>query len=130
MFCGLLLCLGVLLQTPTPMVPTRANVTEATLRKYIAKSELPLFPRESAKRKTEGVAVTVIDVNAEGKVVAVSVLEAPDDRISQAVERSLRRWKFNAPTIGGRPVAIRGKLTFYFVFDDGKAVVRSPKPFR
>jgi TonB family protein len=124
------LLIFALIQTPSARLPDRVSVTEFTLRKYAVKVVMPDFPSPSLKKKNEGVAVFQILVDKEGSVTSVNRLEAPDDWIARAVERILSKWKFKAPTIGGHPVPISGKLTFYFVIENGKGIVRNPKPFR
>ena len=120
----------VLIQTPPARLPDRVTVTEFTLRNYASKVVRPAFPAQSLRKKNQGVAVVQILVDKEGAVTSVNRLEAPDDSIAQAVERAVLKWKFKAPTIRGNPVPINGKLTFYFVIENNKGIVRNPKPFR
>jgi TonB family protein len=91
---------------------------------------MPVFPARALKNRSEGVTVFQIQVNKQGAVTSVDRLEAPDDSTAQAAERAIRKWKFQSPTIRGNPVPISGKLTFYFVIENGKGIVRNPKPFQ
>lgn len=116
-------------QAPPARFPTRVSVTEFLLRKYATKSTLPAFPRSSIKRNSQGVAVCQVTVNAQGNVTEVTVWEAPDSEIAKAVTRAIRKWIFKAPTISGKSVPINGKLTFYFEIQNGRGIVRNPKPF-
>ena len=90
---------------------------------------MPSFPRSSLRKMSQGVAVCQIEVNEIGKVKDVSIWESPDPLIARAVKRAVLNWKFKNPTMGGKPVPIRGKLTFYFQIQNGKGVVRNAKPF-
>jgi TonB family protein len=129
---SILICIlsgSVFAQLPANKFPDRVQVAEFVLRKYVVKSEMPAFPNSSFRRQNQGVSVSSVSVDDHGLVTNVSVWEAPDKEIAKSIERSLRHWKFKPPTIGGRPVPISGKLTFYFSIENGKPSVRNPKPF-
>jgi TonB family protein len=64
-------------------------------------------------------------------VTEAVILESPADNIGAAVVDAIRQWKFKPSTVGGQPISVRGKLTFYFVIDaDGKGHVENPKQFQ
>ena len=107
------------------------DVDEAGIRKSASKKTLPAFPESSRKRRSQGVAVVQLVYNGQGTVDHVEVLEAPDLEISKAVVDAVRQWKFKPSFIRGKPVNIRGKLTFYCVIDQkGVGRVQNPKQFR
>ena len=120
----LLLALGAL--PAHGQLPRSVTVSEGTLRKYALKAVLPEFPEPARKRGVQGVAVAQLDVDAAGLVKQAAVLEAPDALIREAVATAVRQWQFKPATIGGKAVPIRGKLTFYFVIENGKGMVKSP----
>lgn len=105
------------------------TVHETYLRKRATKTILPGFPEQAKKRGAKGVVVAQVNVNEQGEVAQVTVLEAPDPLIKEAVVKALERWRFDPPTIGGKPVRIRGKLTFYYVIERGKGRVDNPRQF-
>jgi len=92
---------------------------------------MPLYPEKSIKRKAKGVAVAQIMINQEGDVSKVEILEAPDSMISTSVTEAVSQWKFRSSKIKDGPsVAVKGKLTFYFVIDDhGEGRVENPKQY-
>lgn len=104
------------------------NVAELTLRRGATKMVMPEYPSESVKNHSTGIAVAQIEINADGEVDKLEVLEAPDLPIKNEVSGAVKQWRFQPQTIHGSPVRIRGKLTFYFVFDEeGRATVKNPK---
>ena len=128
-FILFLISFTVLFQQPPERLPDRVSVTEFTLRKYIVKSEMPLFPKLSLRRKSQGVAVCQVRLDSEGRVTEVAIWEAPDQLIAKAVDRAVHAWKFKPPTLRGKTVPLVGKLTFYFQIQNGKGVVRNAKAF-
>lgn len=107
------------------------DVDEAGVRKSASKKPLPVFPESSRKRRSQGVAVVRLVYDGAGVVVNVELLEAPDSAIGEAIVDAVRQWKFKPSSIRGRPVNIRGKLTFYCVIDQkGIGRVQNPKQFR
>ena len=107
------------------------DVDEAGIRKSAYKKALPTFPESSRKRRSQGVAVVQLVYDGSGTVVKVEVLEAPDSEIGEAIVDAVRHWKFKPSSIRGKPVNIRGKLTFYCVVDQkGIGRVQHPKQFR
>jgi TonB family protein len=91
-----------------------------------------VYPKESLKKKIAGVAVAELQFNGEGDVVDVKIVESPDAETGNAVLEALKQWKFKpSQTIDGKPVSIRGKITFYFSIDpQGKGEVKNPKQYQ
>jgi TonB family protein len=107
------------------------DVDEAGIRKSAYKKILPGFPEGSRKRRSQGVAVVQLEYDGNGTVVKVEVLEAPDSQIGESIADAVRHWTFKPSSIRGKPVNIRGKLTFYCVIDrKGIGRVQHPKQFR
>jgi TonB family protein len=108
------------------------RVGEDGIRKSASKTYMPLYPQEALGKQQQGVAVVEVQYDGKGEVTSVVVLEAPAKSIGEAVVEAVKRWKFvPSRTQEGKPVSIRGKLTFYFVIDkEGKGRVENPKQFR
>jgi TonB family protein len=87
---------------------------------------MPPYPRDAEAGGTTGVVVAQIVVSEEGAVAEASVLQAPADSIKKAVPEAIRQWRFKPQTVGGAPVRVHSKLTFYYLIDHGKGVVRNP----
>ncbi len=103
------------------------RITEISLRSLAIKTEMPGFPEDSRKRGARGVSVAELDLDEQGNVADVRVIEAPDESIKAAVLDAVRRWKFRPSTVNGEPIRIRSKLTFYYVNKKGKARVKNPR---
>lgn len=106
-----------------------ATVPEKTLRKFAKTVVMPQYPDASQRDGAQGVAVAQLDINEEGTVNKVEVLEAPDDAIANALVTALKMWTFQRPIEDStnKPIRLTGKLTFYFVIEKGRGVVRNPK---
>lgn len=83
---------------------------------------LPSYPPESLRNGVGGVAVAEVRVSVSGDAESITVLEAPDDHIAEAVKQAVGDWSFAAPRIAGSDEDTRalGKLVFYFVAETGK----------
>lgn len=106
------------------------RVGEDGLRKSAYKIIMPDFPEQSKKRNAHGVAVVQLEYDGNGDVTRVKALQTPDSDIERAVVAAVQRWKFRPSTIGGVPLKVRGKLTFYYVIDRRGARVNNPKLFQ
>ncbi|MGH9849777.1 MAG: energy transducer TonB [Blastocatellia bacterium] len=102
------------------------QVSEGLLRRNASNTIVPGYPAESKRRRAKGVAVAQLEIDESGNVAEIEVLEAPDRYTEEAMIKAVRQWKFPPVTVGGKPRCVRGKLTFYFVIEQGKATVRSP----
>lgn len=107
------------------------RVGEDGMRKSAEKKVMPAYPEDALKDAQQGVAVIEAQYNGKGEVTDAVVLEAPSQAIGRAVVEAARQWKFKPSTLGGKPISVRGKLTFYFVIgEDGKGRVENPKQFQ
>ena len=107
-----------------------AKVPEGVVRKAAITVVRPEYPPASMKRRTQGLAVVLLEIDERGAVTSVKVLEAPDEEIGESVVHAVKQWRFGQLTADGRPVKVQGKLTFYFSIRDGKARVDDPKRFQ
>ncbi|HEY6249998.1 MAG TPA: TonB family protein [Candidatus Angelobacter sp.] len=96
------------------------------LRKITEATVPPLYPDDAVKARQTGVAVALVTVTAKGDVSKVDVLEAPSSSIGTSLSDALSQWRFKTATSSGRPTGYTGKVTYYFVFQHGKAVVLNP----
>jgi TonB family protein len=100
------------------------RIMEARLWTIVTSVVMPEFPVEARAHRTQGVCVVEIFISPAGKVTRSKVLQAPSDQVGQAAEKALRRWTFPSERDDTRERV--GKITFYFTFEHGDAVVRSP----
>jgi TonB family protein len=124
-----LLC-SIALSAASPQELRYVIINEETLRRYAVEVVMPSYPQRARRRNAQGVAVVQLDVNEQGGVAGADVLEAPDPLIREAVVQAVRQWKFKPPTIHGKAVSIRGKLTFYYVIKNGEGRVENPRQFK
>lgn len=90
-----------------------------------SRAPMPAFPRESVEAGRSGVAVASVRVDADGSVIDVDVLEAPDRAIALEVAQAVRRWSFGKVTVSDRTesAAYSGRLIMYFSIVKGEGVV-------
>ena len=115
------------IKTDEPVV----KVGEDGIRKSAAQTVMPVYPKESLKKRVKGVAVAEVQYNGNGDVTEVKILESPDATTGEAVVKAMLQWKFKPSKLDEKPISIRGKITFYFVIDaNGKGGVENPKQFQ
>lgn len=119
----LLACAGASAQQGQGKV---ALLNELRLRYYASNVVMPKFPTEAVRDGARGVAVAKIRFDAGGRVLQVSVLEAPHPSIRVALEEAARQWVFTPPIMDGQVMGGQGKLTFYYVIEKGNGVVNNP----
>lgn len=107
------------------------RVGEDGMRKSAEKTVMPIYPQDTLKKELQGVAVIEAQYNGKGEVTDAVVVEAPAPSMGQAAVDAVKQWKFKPSSLAGKPISVRGKLTFYFVFDkDKKGRVENPKQFQ
>jgi TonB family protein len=106
-----------------------ATVPEKTLRKFAKVVVMPTYPEDSKRNGSQGVAVALLNIDEEGTVKKVEILEAPDESIGNAVSKATQMWKFQPVTEDstGKSIRLSGKLTFYFKIVDKVALVENPR---
>ncbi len=106
-------------------------VDEKGIRRSAVKAIMPVYPTDSLKKKISGVAVAEIQFNGEGNLTDVKILESPDSPIGKSVADAMRQWTFKPSQLEGKPISVRGKITFYFSINErGKGEVKNPKQFQ
>lgn len=106
-----------------------ATVPEKTLRQFAKTVVMPEYPDASQRNGIQGVAIAEVNIDEEGAVKKVEILEAPNEAIGNAVVMAIKKWKFERPVDDstGKAVRLSGKLTFYFVIENGRGIVKNPK---
>jgi outer membrane biosynthesis protein TonB len=113
-------------------VPVHSQTTslprfsERSLRKITDTTVVPLYPQDAITARHIGIAVALVTVTEKGVVSKVEVLEAPSPSIGGSLSDALSQWRFKTAIIDGHPTGYTGKVTYYFVFQNGKPVVLSP----
>lgn len=87
------------------------RTSEYSIRAQALASPGPEYPKRSLELGHQGVAVALVEVGSDGSPRAVTVLQAPDPYIANALAIAVRRWRFNTR---GAPPKYCGKLTYYF----------------
>lgn len=113
-----------------PQDPATVTTVESVIRKAAIKSVMPKYPSSSRKRGANGVAVADVEIDEDGEIAMVKIVESPDRETGRAVEKAIRQWKFTQLKAQGKPVRVLSKLTFYFVIQKGKGRVENPRRYQ
>jgi len=66
------------------------------------------------------VTVAQIRLDEKGEISSVEILQAPHKSIARATAEAVRNWAFYFDSKKDeKPICISGKLTFYFVLENG-----------
>ncbi len=108
-----------------------ARILEGGIRRHASKKVMPIFPEDARKEKSAGVAVAQIRLDERGTLTSVEVLQAPHSSIGRNTVEAIKQWVFEVHWgKDEKPICFVGKLTFYFVIENGKGYVRDPEKFR
>jgi TonB family protein len=114
-----------------PAPCTEGSLSEVALRRSAIRKVMPIFPAEAIKANTQGVTVAEIRLDEKGELSSVQILQAPHESIARATADAVKQWAFYFDLSKEKePICLRGKLTFYFVIENGTPYVRDPKRFR
>jgi TonB family protein len=133
--CASLAALSLVLTLTASAARASAQCTKGTTHEQILRSRavnaiMPTFPPGALKDKAQGVAVAQVELNEEGEVIAVKILQASHPAIERAMFDAIIRWRFKPFMISGKAGCIQGKLTFYFIINqDGVGIVKNPKVY-
>ena len=119
---------GILLaQTKSTVVFLR----EQQLRDRGKVEVLPKYPNDALKNKATGIVVTEIDFDTNGTITKLAILESSDRHFDIPTIKALRQWRFNPVTTSeGVPLKVKGKLTFYFFWKNGRGWCENPLVFQ
>lgn len=107
--------------------PPLPKLSELDFRSAASVTATPVFPEDAYKAHKTGVAVALVSTDPQGTVIKVEVLESPSPSIAHALTDALEKWRFVHGTMEGRPTGILGKITYYFLIQEGRPVVLSPE---
>lgn len=116
------LTIALLLLLTTAPAAAQSRRSEGAFRQGAAERVMPAFPAASLARRSGGVVVLQVSAEPAGQVGDVVILEAPNAEIGAAARAAALEWRFSAS-----PRTVQSKLTFYFVIENGRGVVRSPE---
>ena len=117
--------IALLFLLTTTSLAAQSRRSEGAFRQGATERIMPAFPAASIAGKSEGVVVLQVTAEPSGQVGNVVVLEAPDADIGAAARAAAIEWRFPMA-----PRSVRSKLTFYFVIENGRDVVRNPEEMR
>ena len=105
----------------------RVKASELAMRQAVIRKVMPVYPQASVRNKATGAGVAKVLIGKSGRVTKTIVLEAPDILTAKAVEKAAAQWVFEVTKASGEAVEVETYITFYFVIENGKGIVRDPK---
>jgi TonB family protein len=87
----------------------------------------PEYPEGSLHSRRQGLVVAEIELDSNGNLSELNILDSPDRDMSCAVEDAVRRWRFRRI---GRGIRARGRLFFYFKLVDNNGFVFTPEELK
>jgi TonB family protein len=120
---------AALAQTPSERPFKFTSLGQLTIREQAIWKVDPTYPEDDIRMGVSGVAVAELDVDEKGSITDLEIVEAPSPSIEEAMAKAIRQWRFT-PTIlkrTGKPVGWHGKVTYYFVIENGRGAVYAPK---
>ncbi|WP_448550293.1 energy transducer TonB [Thalassotalea fusca] len=84
-----------------------AGMSEGEARPIVRTN--PTYPMDAARKGIEGWVILSFDINEIGEVFNVAVQEAEPKRVfDRAAKQALRKWKYRAKVVDGKPVIQQG----------------------
>ena len=105
------------------------QISETDIRRMATETHLPSYPEDAKNNQITGIAVVELHINEANRIDTVKVIEAPSKSIAEAAKASILQWKFSPPRPRDTVICLRGKLTFYFVIENGKPYVKNPRRY-
>jgi hypothetical protein len=102
-----------------------SHINEAGLRARVLHSLAPEYHQEAIEKNIQGTVLVAVLFSGYGKFLAAEIFDSPDDLLSSAVKKALKKWKIRRHEIGsdGTPVPLVAELRFRFVVRDGVGVI-------
>ncbi|MCH8685151.1 energy transducer TonB [Pedomonas mirosovicensis] len=102
---------------PSP-VPAASGIGEIMpdLSATMVSAEPPQYPRESRRRKEEGMVALMVTVGTDGRVADIEVFKSSGfHRLDRAALAAVRKWRWSPTVRDGAPVPVRGLVEIPFV---------------
>lgn len=100
------------------------RISEKQLRSLIREPVTPVLRPEDLPTNS-GPLVAEVTISSTGKILFVSILDAPSMQAARVVQSALKKWKFRPQGSASSDLYV-GKLTFYFHVVVDEVRVRIP----
>ncbi len=74
----------------------------------------PIYPEAARRARIQGVVVLECTIGKDGRVINVKVLRGLPLGLTESAEDAVRKWRFKASTLNGKPVEVLYILTVRF----------------
>jgi TonB family protein len=98
----------------TPETPTQNTISGGVLNGKAFKKPQPEYPGMAVAARAQGVVAVQITVDEEGYVIAARAVSG-HPLLQQAAVKAARQARFTPTRLEGRPVKVRGVITYNFV---------------
>jgi protein TonB len=93
-------------------LPVRGDVRPPLLLSRVE----PDYPESMRRGHVDGVVILEAVITATGDVESVRVLKSANPVLDRSAAEAIRRWRYRAATLNGRPVAVYLTVTVSFAF--------------
>jgi len=118
---------------PPPSRPQIIRVSAEVLHGLVDHAELPHYPEEALKSRTQGDVILKVIVDDTGKVILSSPVDG-DPLLTAASVDALREFRFRPYLLNGMPLKVESQVGFHFSINgdstSGKVEYLSSVPFR
>lgn len=117
---------------PAPPRPQMIRVSAGVLHGLVDHAELPSYPEDALKSRTQGDVILKVVVDDTGKVILSTPVEG-DPLLTAATVDALRGFRFRPYLLNGMPLKVESQVGFHFSISGngaGKVEYLSSVPFR
>ena len=93
---------------------TPANANELDVRLTPKFRAIPIYPTCLLERGPAGSARVEVIVDKKGRAVLPRIVEASEPEFGWAAATAVQRWRFDPPTVGGKPVEVKVVIPMRF----------------
>lgn len=105
----------------TPASPIQVIFAERDFRKLATTTVAPKYPDDAIRSAKTGISIALVQVSINATIISIHIIKAPSAAIAEEMRHALQQWKFQiARDQGGQPISFEGKLTYYFVHEEGQ----------
>jgi protein TonB len=99
---------------PEPEGPVRFVVGGNITEPLKLSGPNPIYPEAARRARIQGVVVLECTIGKDGRVIRVKILRGLPLGLTESAEDAVRKWRFQASTLNGKPVEVLYILTVRF----------------
>jgi TonB family protein len=105
--------LANIVSAPTPLPRLEIKISQGVKEANIVHQVAPVYPLGALTRHIEGVVNLEVSIAEDGTIGAVKVLRG-QPLLAEAAVTAVRQWRYTAPLLNGKPIAVQKEVTVDF----------------